>query len=120
MLVNETTLHSAMPGTRNAKMIVAIAMTPDCQQNLVAECISVFPVSLAIATVRPASLNSTPRAQAHLSHRINGCLVHSRTLEMRSGIKRTLRQQTWLEARQSSNDGPTECTAHHATHDTAA
>jgi hypothetical protein len=43
MLVNETTLHSAMPGTRNAKMIVASAMTPDCQQNLVAECISVFP-----------------------------------------------------------------------------
>jgi hypothetical protein len=47
MFVNETTLHSATPGTRNAKMIAASAMTPDCQQNLVAERISVFPVKAA-------------------------------------------------------------------------
>jgi len=44
MLASETSLHSATPGTRNANMIAASAMAPDCQQNLIPARISVFPV----------------------------------------------------------------------------
>ena len=43
MLANGTTLQSAIPGTRNAKMITASAIAPDCQRNLIAVRIPVFP-----------------------------------------------------------------------------
>jgi hypothetical protein len=49
MLANGTTLQSAIPGTTNAKMIAASAITPDCQQNLIAVRIPVFSQVEALA-----------------------------------------------------------------------
>jgi len=36
MLIKETTLQSATPGTRNAKIIAVSAMAPDCQRIMIA------------------------------------------------------------------------------------
>jgi len=74
MLIKETTLQSATPGTRNAKIIAVSAMAPDCQRIMIAMRIARSNWSLAVATLR-TSLNESPPAQGHLTHRINGCLA---------------------------------------------
>src|SRR5262249_709282 len=113
MLANETSLQSTTPGTKNAKMIAVTAMAADCQPILIPVRIFLFPALRVPVTKGTANFfkrNST--AQAHLSHRINGCLVHTHSGMRCTDLYSPLPEQLMagrLKFRKRSCEGSRRC-----------